>query len=160
MLFCAMIEPAVNAASRSFASVSPLEIKVTNLPLPVANAAAIFANLAFTQANASYNTANSAASFANGAFIQANTATDNIVIQPPSGKLVTIDSPIKLQSVSPPSGQFGYSSLYYSGTEGGGGTDQDGADLGQLLAAAHQFEMILDLKTDRPILPRVTHIKS
>mgnify|MGYP003328791064 CR=1 FL=1 len=30
----------------------------------------------------------------------------------------------------------------------------------KLLAAAHQFEMILDLKTDRPILPRVTHIKS
>jgi len=30
----------------------------------------------------------------------------------------------------------------------------------KLLAAAHQLEMILDLKTDRPILPRVTHIKS
>ena len=30
----------------------------------------------------------------------------------------------------------------------------------KLLAAAHQLEMILDLKTDRPVLPRVTHIKS
>ena len=30
----------------------------------------------------------------------------------------------------------------------------------KLLAAAHHLEMILDLKTDRPIEPRVTHLKS
>jgi len=30
----------------------------------------------------------------------------------------------------------------------------------KLLVAAHHLEMILDLKTDRPIEPRVTHLKS
>jgi hypothetical protein len=30
----------------------------------------------------------------------------------------------------------------------------------KLLAAAHQLEMILNLETGKPILPRVTHLKS
>lgn len=59
----------------------------------------------------------------NGSILQVNTSTDDLILQPQSGRTVKISSAIKLQKInSTPTPEANHDTIYYNGTPGGGGT--------------------------------------